>query len=155
MIIRYARVLPIAVASILATACATIPNDPESQAKLAATLGPVQPVQPGDNQLACADLAAQIKQTQWDISALNLQIAQAQNASTGFAVLGALAGMSGAYANTYAQAQNAVATNVVANAGSALSGAAGMTKAAIQATYQARYENLVGIFNGMNCPPMN
>jgi hypothetical protein len=154
MIIRYAHVLPVVVASILATACATIPNDPESQAKLAANLGPVQRVEPGDNQLACEDLASQIKQTQWDISALNLQIVQAQNASTGFAVLGALAGMSGAYANTFSQAQTAAAENVVANAGGAISGGAGMTKAAIQATYEARYESLVGLFNEKNCPPM-
>ncbi len=153
MITRYAPLLPIVVVSILATGCATIPDDPESQAKLAANLGPVQPVMPGDNQLECGDLGAQIKQAQWDISALNLQISQAQNTSNGFALLGALAGMSGAYANTVAQAQNAAAQSVVANAGGAMTSSVGMSKTAVQSTYEARYENLVGIFNGKNCPP--
>jgi hypothetical protein len=147
------HILPIAMASLLATACASVPSDPESQAKLAANLGPVPAQEPNDEQLSCDDLAAQIHQAQWDISALDLQINRAQNVSTGFAILGAIAGVTGAVANNNSQVQTAAVENVAANTGGAISNGVGMTKAAIRATYQARYDNLVGEFNGKGCPP--
>ena len=150
--IRHARILSIAAVSLLATACADVPSDPESQAKLAARLGPVQSTQPGDYQLACSDLGAQISQMDWDISALNLQINQAQNESTGFAVLGALAGMAGVTATNAVQANTAAVEGIAANTGGALSNGAGMTKAAILSTYEARRGTLVGISNGKGCP---
>ncbi len=141
--------------SILLAACADAPSDPESQAKLAANLPPIQAMQPGDNQMDCPTLSGQIKQMQWDLSALDLQIQQAQNTSNGFSLLGTLASVAGAYANTVPQAQTAAAEGVVANAGSAMSANDGMSTAAIRATYQARYDNLVGEFNGKNCPATN
>jgi hypothetical protein len=143
----------VAASSMLLAACADVPSDPESQAKLAAQVVPVQPVQPGDNQLTCDSLAASIRQTQWAISALDLQINEAANASTGFSLLGALSAATGALATNVSQVQTSELEGVVANTGGAISNNVGMSKANIRATYQARYDNLVGIFNGKACTP--
>ncbi len=135
----------------LLSACASMPNDPDTQAQLAATIVPVEARQQGDYQLSCADLSAAIKQTDWSIAALDKQIAQAQNNATGFAVLGALAGLSGSYATNIAQVQNANAQGVVANFGGAMSTGTSMTKQGLRANYEARHDVLMNVFYGKNC----
>ena len=142
-----------AASSMLLAACADIPTDPESQAKLAAQIAPVQPVQPGDPQLTCDSISASMRHTQWSISALDMQINQAADASTGFSLLGALSQVGGALASNVSQVQTSEIESVVANTGGALSNNVGMSKANIRAMYQARYENLVGIYNAKACTP--
>ena len=150
---HYACVLVIVATAILAAGCADAPSDPETQAKLAANLAPVEAVQPGDNQLDCNGLSTQISQMNWDISALNLQVNQAQDTHTTSFVLGALAHLDGALATTESQAVFAHVEGAAAHVGAAVSSAQGMSKAAILGTYQARYENLVDLFNSKNCRP--
>jgi hypothetical protein len=133
------------------SACASMPNDPDTQAQLAATIVPVETRQQGDYQLSCADLSAEIRQTDWAISALDKQIAQAQNTATGFAVLGALSGLGGAYATNISQVQTANAEGVVANFGGAVSAGASMTKQALRANYEARHDVLMNVFYGKSC----
>lgn len=149
---RFAYTTTLAAVAVLIVGCADIPQDPESQRKLHTALAPVQANEPGDTQLDCATLTEDINQMKWDLSALDLQLKQAQNTSTGFAVLGALAGLSGAYATNLQQVQNATAQGVIANTGGAFTAADGMNKSAIRGTYQARYDALVSDYNIKGCP---
>jgi hypothetical protein len=148
------RFVPLASISIvcgLISACASMPNDPDTRAQLAATIFPVETRQEGDYQLSCADLSAAIKQTDWTIAALDKQIARAQNAATGFAVLGALADLGGAHATNVAEVQTANAGDAVANLGGALSAGTGTTKQALRANYEARHETLISVFYSKPC----
>jgi hypothetical protein len=140
-----------AIICVLLSACASTPSDPDTRAQLAATITPVEARQQGDYQLSCADLSAEIKQTDWTIAALDKQITQAQNSANGFAVLGALAGLGGAYATNISQVQTANAEGVVANLGGAMSAGTGMTKQALRANYEARHDVLMNVFYGKNC----
>jgi hypothetical protein len=149
--IRFEPLASIAILCSLISACVSMPNDPNTRSQLAATIVPVETQQQRDYQLSCADLSAEIKQTDWTISALDKQIARAQNVATGFAVLGALAELGGDYATKNSEAQAANAGGVVANLGGAVSAGTGMTKQALRANYEARHDALMNLFYSKAC----
>jgi hypothetical protein len=148
---RFEPLASIAIVCGLISACASLPNDPNTRAQLAATIVPVETRQQGDYQLSCPDLSAEIKQTDWTISALDKQIARAQNAATGFVVLGALAEIGSGYATNNSQVETANAGGVVANLGGTVSAGTGMTKQALRANYEARHDTLMNVFYSKAC----
>ena len=148
---RFEPLASIAIVCGLISACASMPNDPNTRVQLAAKIFPIETRQQGDYQLSCADLSTEIKQTDWTISALDKQIAQAQSVATGFAVLGALADLGGAHATNVAEVQTASVGDAVANLGGALSAGSGTTKQALRANYEARHETLINVFYSKPC----
>ena len=148
---RFEPLASISIVCGLISACASMPNDPNTRVQLAAKIFPVETRQQGDYQLSCADLSTEIKQTDWTISALDKQIAQAQSVATGFAVLGALAELGGAHATNVAEVQTASVGDAVANLGGALSAGSGTTKQALRANYEARHDTLMNVFDSKAC----
>jgi hypothetical protein len=148
---RFEPLASVAIVCGLISACASMPNDPNTRVQLAAKIFPVETRQQGDYQLSCADLSTEIKQTDWTISALDKQIAQAQSVATGFAVLGALAELGGDYATKNSQVETANAGGVVANLGGAVSTGTGVTKQALRANYEARHDTLMNVFDSKAC----
>jgi DNA segregation ATPase FtsK/SpoIIIE-like protein len=127
--------------------CASTPPDPA----LSRRFVPVEAHQTSDLQLSCTDLSSQIRETDDAISALDKQIARAQQDSNSFSVMSALAGVSGAFAGNALQASTASAERTVANTGAALSANQAYTTKDLRVMYENRHEALMQLYYSRSC----
>lgn len=135
----------------LMAGCATDPaSDVETQA-LARHFDPIQAHQINDLQLSCGDLAEQIGTADEAIATLDKQIAHQEQNTTSFSLMGALAGVSGAFANNPLSAQMASAQQTVANTGAQLSTNQTYSTKDLRALYENRHEALMQLYYAKNC----
>jgi hypothetical protein len=138
--------------SLPMSGCASDPAaDAAQRQALSQHFVPVQAHQTNDMALTCEDLRANLDEVGSAISTLDTQIGYQKQASNSFSLMGALAGISGAYAPNLRSAQLASAEGSIANAGAQIESNQSVSTKELRDMYQYRHDTLMQLFYGRNC----